>query len=399
MTGRHYQTGKPMSLAWREDGRFQPAGRASASECGARWLAPPLVDLQVNGFAGVDFQRDGLELEQLAAAVRGLQEKGCAHFFPTLITDDWPRMLARLRKLRQMRAARPELAAAIPGWHIEGPFLSEAIGFSGAHDPRWMIDPAPAHLRELRDVAASDRLLLTLAPERPGGLAAIELATALGFGVSLGHTNASAGILAKALAKGARGFTHLGNACPQTLDRHDNILWRVLDLPRISVSLIPDGIHVSPALFRLVHRIFRPGQVYYVTDAMAAAGAPPGRYSLGARSFAVGRDGVVREPGKTNFAGSSLTPLDGIIRSAQMLGCSWQEVWPHFSSIPRRFARLPPAWRAGREADFCLLEDLGRRRWKFTPYIGGRKYRSSSFSLEANFPLTLNPSPRQTGRG
>ena len=381
LAGRHYQTGKPIALGWRKDGRLIPAGRAFATECGPRWLAPPLLDLQVNGFAGADFQSDHLEIEQWLAAVQALHQKGCAHFFPTLITDDWPRMVRRLRQLRQMRAARPELASAIPGWHIEGPFLSDAKGFSGAHDPRWMIDPTPAQLRELRDVAGPDRLLLTLAPERPGALAAIELANSLGFVISLGHTNATAAILAEALAKGARGFTHLGNACPQALDRHDNILWRVLDLPRITVSLIPDAIHVAPPLFRLVHRLFPPGQIYYVTDAMAAAGAPPGRYSLGTASFDVGRDGVVREPGKTNFAGSSLTPLDGIIRSAQMLDCSWQEVWPHFSSIPRRFAGLPPVWGAGREANFCLLQDLGQQRWKFTPYIRGRKFPSSTFSL------------------
>ena len=381
LAGRHYQTGKPIALGWRKDGRFQPVSRASASECGPRWLAPPLLDLQVNGFAGVDFQSDYLEIEPLLAAVEALHQKGCAHFFPTLITDDWPRILRRLRHLRHLREARPELASAISGWHIEGPFLSEAKGFSGAHDPRLMVDPTPAHLGALRDAAGPGRLLLTLAPERPGALAAIERAKSLGFVVSLGHTNASAAVLAEALVKGARGFTHLGNACPQALDRHDNILWRVLDLPRITVSLIPDAIHVAPPLFRLVHRLFPPGQIYYVTDAMAAAGAPPGRYSLGAASFDVGSDRVVREPGKTNFAGSSLTPLDGIIRSAQMLGCSWQEVWPHFSSIPRRFAGLPPVWGAEREASFCLLEDLGRRRWKFTPYIRGRKFAPSTFSL------------------
>src|SRR4030095_14072696 len=145
-----------------------------------------------------------------------------------------------------------------------------------------------------------DPLLLTLAPERENAIAAIEQAMALGIRVSLGHTNAPSKRLKQAVQYGAAAFTHLGNGCPRDLDRHDNILWRMFELRGPRVSLIPDAIHVSPALFRLIHREVGVENIFYVSDAMSAAGAPPGRYKLGRLELEVGEDQVVRMPGRTN---------------------------------------------------------------------------------------------------
>src|SRR5438876_1009203 len=136
--------------------------------------------------------------------------------------------------------------------------------------------------------AGDDPVLLTLSPERPGALRAIEAAISQRIVVSLGHTDASADILGQAVRAGARAFTHLGNGCPRALDRHDNILWRVFETPGIIVSLIPDRIHVSPPLFRLMHRVLDPESIYYTTDAMSAAGSPPGKHRLGNLALGVG---------------------------------------------------------------------------------------------------------------
>jgi N-acetylglucosamine-6-phosphate deacetylase len=218
-----------------------------------------------------------------------------------------------------------------------------------------MIDPTPDHIRELRAVTGTDPVLLTVAPERRGGIEAIALAVSLGIRVSLGHTNASAEVLDQAVLVGASGFTHLGNACPQQLDRHDNIVWRVLDNELLNVSLIADGIHVSGPLFRLVHKALGSDRIHYTTDAMAAAGAPPGRYTLGALRLEVGPDRAVRQPGQTNYAGSALTPIDGVFRAARMLGCSWREAWAGFSEQPARFMGWSSALERGTRADFCVV--------------------------------------------
>ena len=295
---RHFVTGEPVRIAWR-DGVITEVSPTSAEAAGKCWVAPSIVDLQVNGYGGIDFQRDGLGLDDLLSAVRALHAAGCDQFLLTLITDDWPRLTARLRHLRALRAKSPELQRAIAGWHIEGPFLSPEPGYHGAHNPALMLDPTPAQIQELRAITGDDPLLLTVAPERNGALKAIEFAVSLGIKISLGHTNASAETLRRAVAAGATGFTHLGNGCPRELDRHDNIVFRVLDTPGLTVSVIPDRIHVSPELFRLIHRARQSNGIYYTTDAMSAAGAPPGCYTLGALEVEVGADQIVRQPGKT----------------------------------------------------------------------------------------------------
>jgi N-acetylglucosamine-6-phosphate deacetylase len=357
----HYATRQPVHVRWR-DGIITHWQAAGSEPPRGTWLAPPLFDLQINGFAGVDFQQNGLTAEDLLHATRSLRAAGCARYLLTLITDDWQALTARLRHLRAVRAQTTELQSAIAGWHIEGPFLSAEPGFHGAHDPSRMMDPTLEHVLELRSITGDDPLLMTLSPERRGALEVIALAVSRGAKVSLGHTDAPAKILGAAVQAGATGFTHLGNGCPRELDRHDNILWRVFETPGLTVSLIPDRIHVSPPLFRLVHRALGPSAIYYTTDAMAAAGAPPGRYQLGKMELEVGADQIVRQPGKTNFAGSAAQPIDAAFRAAEMLGCPWQEAWARFSETPARFMGLHHELAVQQPADFCVLKVAGQNQ-------------------------------------
>jgi len=355
---RWYANNDPCRFSW-EKGRVTAFNWIKDNLPDYPVVAPALFDLQINGYGGVDFQQDDLTVEHLLHAAACLRRDGCARFFVTLITDEWPLMMARLKHLRQLRAKSAILRSAIAGWHIEGPFLSAEPGYCGAHNPEKMIDPSPRHLRQLRQVAGNDLVLITLAPERKGGLEAVKLAVRLGMVVSLGHTNAPADILVEAYAAGATGFTHLGNGCPRQLDRHDNIIWRVLDLSFITVGLIPDTHHVSPALFRLLHRGLESSEIYYTTDAMAAAGAPPGNYRLGRLELEVGADGVVRLPGQSQFAGSSLTPVEGVRRAVAMLEDQgdWRDCWGRFSETPAHFARVDILPRPGNPATFCLIDE------------------------------------------
>ncbi|MBL6763831.1 MAG: N-acetylglucosamine-6-phosphate deacetylase [Verrucomicrobiae bacterium] len=353
--GRDYKTGEPIEVKV-VDGVV--VGIEACPDCpGDRWLAPGLVDVQVNGYHGVDFQCDGLDENDLLRAMAGLARDGCHRWMLTLISAEWPVLLDRLSCLRKLRESSPELQRAIVGWHVEGPFLSDQPGYRGAHDPRVMSDPDPAAVDALRAVTGSDRVMLTLAPERSGSDAVIRRAVELGMTVSLGHTNASAGYLHMAEEAGASGFTHLGNGMPQAMDRHDNIVCRVLDTDCLTVGLIPDGIHVSPQLFRLIHRALPAGRIYYTSDAMAAGGAPPGRYTIGKIEVEVGADEVVRMPGATNFAGSALRPIEGVRRAARMLGVSWREVWDAFSVRPAALVALASGLEVGAPGDVVSVSD------------------------------------------
>lgn len=335
--------------------RIQSCTASSEIPDGKRWLAPSLVDVQVNGYGGVDFQSDSVTQADLLKACRGLRAAGCGRFFLTVITDEWGRLKQRLAHLKQLRDGHPGLRRRIAGWHIEGPFLSDRPGYHGAHDPQWMLDPRPRIMTEIRDLLPDDPVLLTLAPERKGSLESIRAAVSMGMRVSLGHTDASAEVIAQAVDAGATGFTHLGNGCPQQLDRHDNIVWRVLNQPGLCVGFIPDRVHVSPSFFKVAHKVLSPDSIYYVSDAMSAAGCPPGRYPLGALSLEVGPDQVVRRPGSVLFAGSALRPVDGVFRAAGMLGDAWQKAWLRFSDIPARWMGMAVGGELERGEDQCLI--------------------------------------------
>lgn len=352
----HFKTGKPVRVTWKKgvvSSVEELSGAKQNTPADASWIAPTLFDVQINGYGGIDFQRDDFTGDELLTAARKLREHDCAKFFLTLITADWPKLTARFQRAKQLREQSNELRSAIAGWHIEGPFMSSAPGFHGAHDPALMLDPTSQKIDELCNIAAGDPLLLTISPERSGAINAIEHAVSRGAKVSLGHTNASAEIIMQAVEAGATGFTHLGNGCPRDLDRHDNILWRIFERPELTVSLIPDKIHVSPALFRLVHRTLP--NIFYTTDAMSAAGVGPGKYKLGTMELEVAEDQVVRLPGKPNFAGSALRPIDGVFRAAEMLNVPWQQTWQRAAEAPARFMGLKNEIAVGLPANFCII--------------------------------------------
>ena len=127
-----------------------------------------------------------------------------------------------------------------------------------------------------------------------------------------------------------------------------------LNVRSLTVNLIPDKIHVSPSLFRLVHRTM--DKIFYTTDAMSAAGAGPGKHKLGSMELEVGPDQIVRRPGKTNFAGSALSPIDGVFRAAEMLGVPWQDTWKRMAEAPAQFVGMRNEIAENQPANFCVLE-------------------------------------------
>ncbi|RKX33137.1 MAG: N-acetylglucosamine-6-phosphate deacetylase [Verrucomicrobia bacterium] len=348
------RTGSPVRLT-HENGIIVSLEPIEADPSLLPRLLPPLLDIQVNGYAGVDFQGDSAGIEELETAARGLADAACSRFLLTVVTDRFDRMLSRIDRYRAARTESELLSRRIAGWHLEGPFMSPLPGFVGAHPAEFMEPPSPARIREIKAHTGDDPVLLTIAPEWPGSPDAIREARTLGFRVWLGHSDASPEQLAEAVAAGAEGFTHLSNGCPSELHRHDNIVFRVMDQPGLRASLIPDRIHISPLLFRILNRALGPDRICYTTDCMSAAGSGPGTYKLARFTLEVGEDGIVRQPGESNYAGSSLAPLEGVKRAAQMLDHPIHEVWPFFSDQPARFVGLPRGLEPRTPADYCLL--------------------------------------------
>ena len=281
--------------------------------------AAGLFDFQVNGFGGVDFQRDNLTSTEFAHAVAALRQHGTSGIFATLITDEIDALCRRFAALEKLCATVPSAGAAILGYHLEGPWLSPTPGYRGAHPAGPMRAPTLADYERLQAAAHGRLRLITLAPEWPGSAEFIAAVTQQGVHVSLGHTNASEAEIDAAIRAGARFCTHLGNGCPLELPRHDNIVQRLLARDELTACFIPDGIHLPKGVLKNFVRAKPNGRVLFTTDAMAGAGAPPGRYTIGPHLITVGADGVARQPGEKNFAGSTLTPDVGVRHIADWL--------------------------------------------------------------------------------
>ncbi|MEA3213445.1 MAG: N-acetylglucosamine-6-phosphate deacetylase [Chthoniobacter sp.] len=296
---------------------------------------PALFDLQVNGFAGVDFQQPAVTLDDLRRAVAALRAHQTQGILLTLITDEIDALCRKFERIEQLCRAEAELAGTICGYHLEGPWLSPEPGYCGAHSADRMRAPSLPDYRRLQAAAGGRIRLITLAPEWPGSPGFISEVTRAGTIVSLGHTNASEGQIDEAIRAGATLCTHLGNGVPMILPRHDNIIQRLLARDELTACLIPDGAHLPPFMLRNLFRAKPPGRVILTTDCMAAAAAPPGRYRLGTMEVE-SAGGVVRVPGQANLAGSSLTPDRGVANAAAWLRISAADAGALFSTTPAR---------------------------------------------------------------
>lgn len=284
---------------------------------------PGLFDLQVNGFAGVDFQQPNLPLAMMEDTMRALHRHDTSGILLTLITDHIEALVAKLEHFETLCAQSSLLASTITGYHIEGPYLSPLPGFHGAHPPALMKAPDVAEFERLQGAANGRIRLITLAPEWADSPEFIHIVTRQGVRVAIGHSDASNQQIDEAIAAGMTLCTHLGNGVPLQLHRHDNIVQRLLARDELFAVFIPDGIHLPPAVLRNFVRCKPPGKSLFTTDCMAAAGAPPGRYTIGNMEVAVGSDRIVRDPLQGSFAGSSLCMDQACFNLQAWLG--WSE--------------------------------------------------------------------------
>jgi N-acetylglucosamine-6-phosphate deacetylase len=328
-------------------------------------LAPGLVDLQVNGFFGVDFA--DASPEQWRDVARRLAGTGVTAFAPTIITAPVADLVAGLRRAGDAMAAQDGTAARILGVHVEGPFLSERR--KGAHNPALLRDPDPEAVEALLGAAPGTLLVVTLAPERPGALAAIGRLAGAGVLVSVGHTDATAAEVAAAAEAGARMVTHLFNAQRPLHHREPGVPGHALVDQRLTAGLIVDLHHVHAEVCRLAFAA-APGRVVLVTDAAAAAGMPPGRYQLGGEPVILesGRP-PVREDG--TIAGSGLR-LDEAVANTVGLGVDLVSAVAAATTVPADLVGRSDLGRIepGAAADLVWLSDDLRAR---ATWVGGEQ--------------------------
>jgi N-acetylglucosamine-6-phosphate deacetylase len=311
---------------------------------GSGLAAPGFVDLQVNGFAGVDLAR--ADTAGYARVGEALLETGTTAYQPTFISAPVDELVAAVRGIPEV-----DVGPRILGGHVEGPFLAPAR--HGVHDPATFIAPDPAVLERLLDAGPVRQM--TLAPELPGALALIDTLVARGVTASAGHTDASAAEAHLAFDRGVATVTHLFNAMRRSTPRDPGIALAALAREDVTVQVIVDGHHVAPDTVVVAWRA-AAGRLALVTDAAAAAGMGDGEFLLGGIAVSAA-DGVVRGPAG-QLAGSALTMIDAV-RNLHALGASLEDALAAASSVPARIAGRPDLGRLapGTPADVVILDD------------------------------------------
>ncbi len=280
------------------------------------FTTPGLIDIQVNGFAGVDFNGPGLDVKKMDHALAHLAASGVSCVLPTLITAFESELVDQLRALDQAVSKSTLGPFMVAGYHIEGPFLSPNEGSSGAHPAAAMIPASQGLVEKLMAVTSRPLRIMTVAPEQEGVCELIPFLLQNAIACAIGHTAASREEISAAIGAGATLSTHLGNGLPHTLNKHENPLFTQLGRDELSASFIADGVHIHPETLQTYIRAKTLARTIIVTDAVSAAGKDVGAgiYKLAKTEIERKPDGSVRIPGSTYLAGSSAT-MDQMVRN------------------------------------------------------------------------------------
>lgn len=262
------------------------------------------VDLQVNGHAGVDFTDPALTADDFARATESLVAAGTAMFLPTLITDSFEHYRQKADVIRRVVETHG-WERIVPGLHLEGPFLSgQGIG---SHNPAYLQDPTPEKIRELYEICGGFIRILTMSAEVPQLGPCVAAAHALGIRVSVGHHLAGYEQIRHAAEVGVESLTHLGNACPNLVGRHENPLLAGLAEPRLKAFIITDGHHLPPPLIRLIFTVKGIENCIVTSDASAATGLNPGPLRLQGIDARLEANGKLWSPERNCLVASAST--------------------------------------------------------------------------------------------
>jgi N-acetylglucosamine-6-phosphate deacetylase len=315
------------------------------------WIAPGFVDLQVNGYAGLDLNADDFEGDVVAKLSKKLLAEGTTTFLPTIITADDEKIMHAVQTIARARGSDSDLALAIAGIHLEGPHIAPEDGARGAHPLEHVRAP---------DIEAFDRWqksadglirLVTLSPHWPGSPGYIHELTNRGVRVALGHTHATQQQIRAAVDAGATLSTHLGNAIAAMLRRHPNPIWSQLGDDRLHATFIADGHHLPAETLKVMLRAKTIERSILVSDSVALAGLPPGVYesSIGGRVH-LHADRRLNIAGTDLLAGAALPLKDDVAWLLSEKLCSMSDALRMAASNPAALLDLPEPYETGSPA-------------------------------------------------
>lgn len=365
IVGIHYETGEPIEIRV-ENGLISQIREYTDSKADLAVIAPGLVDLQINGFAGIDFNQSPLNLSEWKTVSHKLAEVGVTTFYPTIITNSF------LQLAEIMKAIKKEVDEAlfpvqmIGGIHLEGPYISLEDGPRGAHAREFVRPPDWKEFDELQRISGGMIKIVTLSPEWQGSSEFIRKAVKSGVKVAIGHTAADTGKIHEAVMAGASLSTHLGNGAHPNLPRHPNYIWDQLAESDLWSSVISDGHHLPANVLKVFNHV-KKNKMILVSDSVALAGLEPGDYNT-----PVGGEVTLTENGRLHLkdapellAGSAQYLLQGVQHLVKSEIVGFSEALNKASIYPSELLNLPQqkSLNVGAPADLILL-NKSSEAWK-----------------------------------
>ena len=348
-------TGKPVEVEVAE-------GKISAvrpsDQPASVWIAPGFIDLQVNGFAGVDYNSPNTPLDEIGRSLEVQRETGVTQLLPTIITGSHENVAGSLANLAKAKREL-EFGRSMVGFHVEGPWISPEDGPRGAHPREHTRSATVEELKQFQDAAEGGLRLLTVAPEVPGALEVTEYAVGRGVTVAIGHTNATEADIRNAISAGATMSTHLGNGAHQVVPRHDNYITHQLAADELCAGLIVDGIHLPGSFVKVAVRSKGLQNTVLVTDAVPPAGCGPGVYTCGHIEVRLSEDGSVRLTSNGRLAGSALRMDRALENLMRFAGLTLAEALTTATVNPAAAIKLAGrsgGLQAGDNADLVVFE-------------------------------------------
>ncbi len=349
------------------------------------FIAPGLIDIQVNGYSSISFSLEGknkktakeagLSVADVMKVTEALWKEGVTTYFPALTTNSTELLLKNIAILTRAKDS-PSVMGSIPGFHLEGPYISPEDGYRGAHPREYIRTPEWNEFLELYKAAGEKILLITLAPEIDGALNFIKKCREKNIVVALGHHNSSAEMIKQAIDNGAGLATHLGNGCAKIIKRHMNPIWPQLADDRLMISIICDGFHLPPEMIRVFYKVKGPDNILLISDITSFGGLPPGEYKIETGETIVkSPDGKVCVSGDNGVLYGSASPLAiGVGHIMKVTGCNLAEAIQMASTNPARLHNLNDRGKLepGKRADIILftMDDF---RMKIAKTIVGGK--------------------------
>ncbi len=359
----HYETDKPVKIKIHNGFILEISDAPSLITNNQNlYVAPGLIDNQINGYNGVDFSAGELTLQRMKKAAESIWKDGVTSFLPTIITNSHDNLVKNFRNIAE--TLNDELLQnSIPGFHLEGPYISSEEGFCGCHPVQYIRKPSWDEFSEYQKAANGKIIQVTVGPELEGAMQFIDLCIKNNVFVAIGHTNASTEQINMAVERGARLSTHLGNGCANLINRHRNPLWPQLANDLLTPSIISDGHHLLPEEIKVFFKVKGPDNLIITSDVNHLIGMPPGDYVYMGSEVVFTDDGLVKNPKLDCLAGASLPLKKGVETMMNFTGCSLGEA---INLATKNVARVYDmndrgTLTPGKRADLLLFEKEGNK--------------------------------------